>query len=176
MKRKLLIVVSSLLVIMGGVTLVNSLSVGQVAPNLTLKNGDNTSTIPGYGTKVLTVIYATVKGSDFCDPISNALKAKGFPKAKYEGVGIANMKDSSGVPDFVIEKSVKKKRAQFGAVVLTDADGLTSQTWGLGDCKGKSVLVVLGADKKVKFVKAYSGKAPQGDVDAVVALVEGLVK
>jgi predicted transcriptional regulator len=176
MKRKLLIAVSSMFLLVGGFTIVNSLSVGQTAPNLTLKNGDTTSSIPGYGTKVLTVIYSTVKGQDFCDPISTALKAKNFPKAKYEGVGIANMKDSGGVPDFMIERAVKKKRAQFGAVILTDADGITSKEWGLGDCKDKTVMVILGADKKVKEVKKYSGKATQDDVDRVVALVEGLVK
>jgi len=176
MKRKLIIAVSSIFIVIGGFTLVNSLSVGQVAPNLTLKNGDVTSTIPGYGTKVLTIIYTTVKASDYCDPVSNAIKAKGFPKAKYEGVGIANMKDSSGVPDFMIERSVKKKRAQYGAVILTDADGLTAKEWGLGDCKGKSVMVILGADKKVKYIKTYSSVATQSDIDTVVPLVEGLVK
>jgi predicted transcriptional regulator len=176
MKRKLLIAVSAIFVIIGGFTLLNSLSVGQVAPNLTLKNGDTTSTIPGYGTKVLTIIYTTVKASDFCDPVSNAIKAKGFPKAKYEGVGIANMKDSAGVPDFMIERSVKKKRAQFGAVILTDADGTTAKEWGLGDCKGKSVMVILGPDKKVKYIKTYSSVATQSDIDTVVPLVEGLLK
>ena len=176
MKRKLIIAVSSIFILVSAFTLLNALSVGQVAPNLTLKNGENTSTIPGYGTKVLTIIYTTVKASDFCDPVSDAIKAKGFPKAKYEGIGIANMKDSSGVPDFMIERSVKKKRAQYGATILTDADGITSQEWGLGDCKGKSVMVILGADKKVKFIKTFSSKATQSDIDTVVPLVEGLVK
>ena len=175
MKHKLIIAVSSIFIVIGGFTLVNSLSVGQVAPNLTLKNGENTSTIPGYGTKVLTIIYSTAKASDFCDPVSDALKAKGFHKAKYEGVGIANMKDSSGVPDFVIESSVKSKRKKYGATILTDADGITSTTWGLGDCKGKSVMVILGADKKVKYIKTFSSNATQSDIDTVVPLVEGLV-
>ena len=76
MKRTLVIAVSSIFILMGGITLVNSLSVGQVAPNLTLKNGENNSTIPGYGTKVLTIIYSTANASDFCDPVSTAIKAK----------------------------------------------------------------------------------------------------
>ena len=176
MKNKLIIAVSSIFIIMSAFTILNALSVGQVASNLTLKNGDNTSSIPGYGTKVLTIVYTTSKASDFCDPVNDALKAKNFPKAKYEGVGIANMKDSSGVPDWIIESAVKKKRAKYGAVILTDADGLTSKEWGLGDCKGKSVMVILGADKKVKYVKAYTGKATQSDIDTVVGLVEGLVQ
>ena len=176
MKNKLIIAVSSIFILASAFTLLNALSVGQVAPNLTLKNGENTSSIPGYGAKVLTIIYTTVKAADFCDPVSDALKAKGFPKAKYEGVGIANMKDSSGVPDFIIESSVKKKRAKYGAVILTDADGLTSKEWGLGDCKAKSVMVILGPDKKVKYIKTYSSKATQSDIDTVVSLVEGLVK
>ena len=175
MKRKLIVAVSSIFIVIGGFTLVNSLSVGQVAPNLTLKNGEANSTIPGYGTKVLTIIYSTADASDYCDPVSNAIKAKNFPKNKYEGIGIANMKDSTGVPDFVIEKSVKKKRAQFNAVILTDADGVTAKEWGLGDCKGKSVMVILGADKKVKYVKTYSSVATASDIQTVVPLVEGLV-
>ena len=85
------------------------------------------------------------------------------------------MKDSAA-PDFMIERAVKKKRAQFGATILTDADGLVSKEWALGDCKGKSVMVILGADKKVKFIKAFSSKAGQSDIDTVVPLVEGLLK
>ena len=175
MKRKLIIAVSSIFILVSAFTLLNALSVGQVAPNLTLKNGDNTSTIPGYGTKVLTIIYPTSATSEFCDPVSDALKAKGFPKAKYEGVGIVNMKDSTA-PNFLIEGKVKDKRKKYGAVILTDADGLTAKEWGLGECKGKSVMVILGADKKVKYIKAYTGKATQNDIDTVVSLVEGLVK
>jgi predicted transcriptional regulator len=176
MKRKLIIAVSSLFIIMGGFTIVNSLSVGQAVTNVTLKNGDSDSQIPGLGTKVLTIIYSTVKSSDFCDPVSTAIKAKGYPKAKYEGIGIANMKDSAGVPDFMIERAVKKKRAQFGATILTDADGIVSKEWALGDCKGKSVMIILGTDKKVKYIKTYSSVATQSDIDTVLALVEGLLK
>jgi predicted transcriptional regulator len=178
MKRKLLIAVSSVFIIVCGFTFVHSLTVGQVAPNLTVRDeNDQPATLPGYGSKVLTIIYPSSDVSDVCDPISDALKAKEFPKTKNLGIGIANMKDSFA-PDWLIRKIVKGKIAKYKATILTDPDLTTATTWELGNCKGKSVLIILGADKKVKFIKKFDSKnkPTQADIDTVVNLVEGLVK
>ncbi|MCL1865530.1 MAG: YtfJ family protein [Spirochaetes bacterium] len=178
MKRKLIITVSSIFIILGGFTLVNSLSVGQVAPNLNIRDADDKpATIPDYGTKVLTIIYPSSDVSDVCDPISDALKAKNYPKAKYAGIGIANMKDSTA-PDWLIRKIVRGKIQKYSAVILTDPDLTTATTWGLGNCKGQSVVVVIGADKKVKYINKFNKKnvPTQSDIDSVVSLVDGLVK
>jgi predicted transcriptional regulator len=180
MKRKLIIAASSLLMIVGGLTLVNSLTVGQVAPDLNIRDSnDNPATLSGvgFGSKVLTIIYPSSDASDVADKLSDALKAKNFSRAKYSGVGIANMKDSSA-PNALIRSIARSKEKKYGATVLTDPDGTTATTWGLGNCKGQSVVVILGADKKVKFVQKFSKKNPptQEVIDSVVALVEGLVK
>jgi len=180
MKRKLIIAVSSLFILIGGLTIVNSLSVGQVAPDLNIRDSsDNPATLSsvGFGSKVLTVIYPSSDASDVADKLSDALKAKNFPRAKYSGVGIANMKDSNA-PNSIIRSIARSKEKKYGATVLTDPDGTTATTWGLGNCKGQSVVVILGADKKVKFVQKFSKKNPPSEdvINQVVALVEGLVK
>lgn len=181
MKRTLIIAVSSLFIIVGGITLLNSRSVGTAVSNVTLKNGSATSQIPGFGTKVISITYASAgiisKPQDYCDPINTALKNKNFDKNKYQGIGVANMKDSGTVPDSSIEKAAAEKRAKYGAVVLTDDSRILAESWGLAkDLSGKSVLIIIGTDKKIKYIKTFSGKASQKDAEEVVALVEDLLK
>jgi uncharacterized protein len=178
MKRNLIAVLGSMMIALIGFVPAHALYVGQTAPNLNIRDAnDQPATIPAFGSKVLTVVYGDSDASDISDPISDALKAKNFPESKNIGIGIANLKDSP-VPNWVIRGLVKRKIEQYKATILTDVDLTTASTWGLGDCNNKSVFIVIGKDKKVKYIKYFDKyhKPTQDDINTVVALVEGLVK
>jgi len=178
MKRNIIAVLGSLMIILFGFTAAQALYVGQATSNLNIRDAnDQPATIPSFGTKVLTIVYGDSDASDISDPISDALKAKKFPESKNIGIGIANLKDSPA-PNWLIRKIVKSKIEKYQATILTDVDLTVANSWGLGDCNNKSVFIVLGKDKKVKYIKYFDKyhKPTQDDINTVVALVEGLVK
>jgi hypothetical protein len=60
-----------------------ALSVNQSLSNLNIRDAnDQPSTIPDFGSKVLTIFYNDAEASDFSDPMADALKAKNFPNQK----------------------------------------------------------------------------------------------
>jgi len=73
---------------------------------------------------------------------------------------------------------VRKKIEQYNVTVLTDVDLTFAKSWDLGNCNNKSVFLVIGKDKKVKYVKAFdkNNKPNQADIDAVVGIVTALTK
>lgn len=178
MKRHFAKVFLSVLVIITGFAFVNAMSVGQVATNPNIKDSnDKPATIPDFGAKVLTIVYCDSDASDISDPISDALKAKNYPESKQRGIGIANLKDSPA-PNWIIRKIIKGKIEKYKAVILTDDNLTVPKVWDLGDCNNKSIFIVIGVDKKVKYIKYFdkNHKPAQSDVDTVVNLVNGLVK
>ena len=62
---------------------------------------------------------------------------------------------------------------KYDTVILGDPDLSLAKAWRLGDCNETSVVVVVGADKKVKYVK--KGPIRGAEIDAVVAPVASLV-
>ncbi len=178
MKRNLIAVLGSLLITLAGFVALHALSAGQDVSNPSIKDvNSQPASIPDFGAKVLTVVYSDSDASDISDPISDALKAKKFPETKNRGVGIANLKDSP-VPNWIIRKIVKGKIEKYQATILLDEDLTVPGAWGLGNVNNKSVFVVIGKDKKVKYIKMFdkNNKPNQGDIDTVVNLVAGLVK
>jgi predicted transcriptional regulator len=136
-----------------------ALSPEQEVISLQLLDGnDNPKSIPFIGTKVITLIYTDPDVKDVNDPLSNAIKAKKYPKEKYLGMGVANCKDT-WIPNAAIRKAVRDKEAQFpGSVILLDDKHALSKTWDLGDCNGAGVVIIIGMDKKVKYVKKILSK------------------
>jgi len=178
MKRNFIVVMGSVLITLAGFIAVQALSAGQVVSNVNIKDAnDQPATIPDFGSKVLNIVYGDSDASDYSDPISDALKAKKFPESKNRGIGIANLKDSP-VPNWVIRKLVQSKIKKYQATILTDVDLTVPNSWGLGNCNNKSVFIILGKDKKIKYIKYFdkNNKPTQNDINTVVALVEGLVK
>lgn len=178
MKRNLIVLTGSLLITLAGFIAVNALSVGQAVSNVNIKDAnDQPASIPDFGAKVLTIVYGDSDASDYSDPISDALKAKNFPESKDRGIGIANLKDSPA-PNWIIRKIVQSKIKKYNATILTDVDLTFANSWGLGDCNNKSVFIVLGKDKKIKYVKYFTKNnlPTKGDIDTVVNLVETLIK
>ena len=143
--------------------------IGQLLKNVTLKDGDdNDAKIPGFGEKVLFVIYADTQTADDNDPVANAIRAENFDPEKYLGVGVANMKDS-WVPDFIIRRVIRKKAEQFNKTILADEDNILAKEWNLGDCNDLSVAMLVGKDKKLKYIK--KGKVQGDEIQKVVDMV-----
>ena len=160
-----------------GAGLVNAASVGKELSNPQIRDADNNpATFPDFGTHVLAVTYADTSAADFGDPLNDAMKAKKYSKEAYRGVGVANMKDSL-VPNFIIRKKVKEKIEKYKSTVLTDPDHLLPTAWSLGDCKGKSVFVLIGKDKKIKYIRYTEKNNPWNNVEinAVLKIVDDLI-
>ncbi len=152
-------------------------TVGQELTNPQLRDADDKpATIPDFGTHVMTVTYADSSVSDLADPISDATKARKYDKAIYRGIGVANMKDSVA-PNFVIRKIVKSKMEKYKSTILTDPDLTLAKTWNLGPCKGKSVFVLIGKDKKIKYIKYADKNSPwtPSEIAAVLKIMDELI-
>jgi hypothetical protein len=178
--RKSLVVVfgCAIIAFTAGVGFVNAAAVGQVVSNPQIRNAeDNPATIPDFGTHVIGLTYANVAAGDLGDPQSDAIKAKKYDKTVYRGLGVANLKDSP-IPNFLIRSKVRDKIKQYNAVILTDVDLTLPKAWGLGDCKDKSVFILIGKDKKIKYLRYTDKKNPwtPAEISSVIKLIDDLIK
>ena len=161
-----------------GVGSVNAAAVGQVVSNPQIRDAeDNPATIPDFGTHVIGLTYSNVAAGDLGDPLSNAIKAKKYDKTVYRGLGVANLKDSP-LPNFIIRSKIRDKIKQYNAVILTDVDLALPKAWGLGDCNNKSVFVLIGKDKKIKYLRYTDKKNPwtRAEVSSVLKMIDDLFK
>jgi predicted transcriptional regulator len=109
--------------------------------------------IPFVGEKVLLIQYTDPDVKDINDKLSEAVKAKKFSDKLYQGIGIANCKDT-WIPNAGIRMKARQKEKQFpGSVIMLDENHILSNAWGLGDCNGCGVVILVGKDKSVKFAK-----------------------
>lgn len=165
--RALIIAVIAFFIVSG--TCLYSASVGQKMGGIKLiDKNDNPKWIPYMGSKVLTIFYSDPDEKDVNDPVSNAIKAKNYNKSKYLGIGIANAKDT-WIPNAAIRMAARKKEKQFkGSVILIDENKSVSKKWGLGNCDDLGVILIIGKDKKLKYVKKIKTKAQSRAVVAEV--------
>ena len=161
-----------------GVGSVNAAAVGQVVSNPQIRDAENNPAfIPDFGTHVIGLTYANVAAGDLGDPMNDATKAKNYDKALWRGLGVANLKDSP-IPNFLIRSKIRDKIKQYNAVILTDVDLTLPKAWGLGDCKDKSVFILIGKDKKIKYLRYTDKKNPwtPAEISSVIKLIDDLIK
>jgi hypothetical protein len=136
---------------------VNANIIAQMGKNIatvTLSDTDNKAKeIPFIGEKVVMIQYTDPDVKDVNDKLSDAVRAKKFPKEGYQGIGIANCKDT-WFPNSAIRSKSRQKEKQFpGSVILLDEKHILSDAWQLGDCNGCGVVIVVGKDKVVRFFR-----------------------
>ncbi|HWR99184.1 MAG TPA: YtfJ family protein [Prolixibacteraceae bacterium] len=133
--------------------------------------------IPFVGEKVLLIQYTDPDVKDINDKLSDAVKAKKFDQSLYQGIGIANCKDT-WIPNAGIRMKARQKEKQYaGSIVMLDEDHVLPKALGLGDCNGKGILMVVGKDKIVKYMKAISSEDESLKVtDEVIKLLEEEMK
>ena len=175
--KSLVVICCAIIAFAVGAGSVIAASVGQEVSNPQIRDADdNPATIPDFGTHVIALTYADSSVSDLGDPLNDAMKAKNYSKAVYRGLGVANMKDSTA-PNFLIRKIVRGKIEKYKSTILTDVDLTLAKTWGLGNCKGKSVFVLIGKDKKIKYLRYTDKNKPwtKAEIDAVLKTVDDLI-
>ncbi|MCU0846668.1 MAG: hypothetical protein MUD12_02135 [Spirochaetes bacterium] len=156
-----------------------AIQVGGVLPNVKIKNTSKADAwIPGIGSKVVTIFYNDVDVKDVNDALSNAIKAKNYPKAKYLGVGIANCKDAPFKPDYFITNAADSKQKQFpDSVILLDYDLSIKNAWALPETNEVSWVIVVGRDKKIKFMKGVKSAAEsQSLINVITPIIEAELK
>lgn len=169
-----LYIIMCLVLLFVAIDCVNAASVGQTLSNVKIRNAnDNPVWIPDFGKKVLSIFYADPEGADLNDPLADAIKAKKFPKSKYRGIGIANLKDT-WKPNSLIRMMVRRKIAKYNSTILTDPNRIVPGKWGLGNCDDTSVVIIIGKDKKVKFIK--KGKVRGSGIVKVLNLIASEIK
>jgi predicted transcriptional regulator len=176
--KSLMVVVACLVIAFTfGAGFVNAASVGQELSNPQIRDASNDpATIPDFGTHVIALTYADTSVSNLGDPLNDAMKAKKYSKDVYRGLGVANMKDSSA-PNFVIREIIKGKIEKYKSTILTDIDLTLPNAWGLGNCKGKSVFILIGKDKKIRYIRYTDKNNPWNNVEinAVLKIVDDLI-
>ena len=128
--------------------------VGKTMSALKISDANNEpKAIPFVGEKVLLLQYTDPDVKDINDKLSDAVKAKKFDQDKYQGIGIANCKDT-WIPNAGIRMKARQKEKQFaGSIVMLDEDHVLPKDLGLGDCNGIGVLLIVGKDKVIKYMK-----------------------
>ena len=116
----------SLLLFLGISLVTNKISAQQTAfvgKTLTtvqlIDPNDNPKAIPFLGEKIVVIFYTDPDVKDINDPLSEAIKAKNYPKDKYSGIGIANCKDS-WIPNAGVRLKVRQKEKQFPGSIFVD--------------------------------------------------------
>lgn len=151
-----------------------SAAVGSKVSNVDIRDAnDKPARIPGLGTKVLALFYTDPDVSDQNDPFADLLKAADLPDDKYQGIGIANMKEAPLKPDALIRAIIRKKIEKYDSTILTDPDRTLATTWDLGDCNEKSVVIILDKTGTVRYLK--KGAMTEAERTAGLALVQQLI-
>lgn len=147
-------------------------SVGKSISNVNVLNSsDKPSSIPCFGSKVLVILYTDPDVKDVNDPLSAAIKAKGFPADKYAGIGVANCK-VTWIPNSAIRIKSRQKEKQFpGSIVLLDDSEKIKQAWSLADSDDKGVVIVVGKDSKIKFLRYVKSQDESRSISAAVVKV-----
>jgi len=129
--------------------------------------------LPSWGQKVLTIMYTDPDEKDINDDLSNAIKSKNYSTNKYLGIGVANCKDT-WIPNGLIRRAAEQKQKDFPkSKILLDKGHLLSSAWHLGECNDAGVVIVLGKDAKVKFIKKITKKEQSKKIiSEVIAIID----
>lgn len=133
--------------------------VGKTLTALMISDANNQpKSIPFVGEKVLLIQYTDPDVKDINDKLSDAVKAKKFSDKLYQGIGIANCKDT-WIPNAGIRMKARQKEKQFaGSVIMLDEDHIVPKALGLGDCNAMGVILIVGKDKVIKYFKKISSE------------------
>ena len=134
-------------------------TVGQQLQNITVQSPNGQpAEIPYLGEKVISIFYNDPDTADIGDPLADAIKAKNYPSEKYIGMGIANCKDAPMKPNSIIRWVLRKKSEKYKSTMLADVNHSIKDGWSLGDCNDTCVVLIIGRDRKLKFVASFKSQ------------------
>ncbi|MEI6274908.1 MAG: YtfJ family protein [Prolixibacteraceae bacterium] len=133
--------------------------VGKSMSALMISDANNQpKAVPFVGEKVLLIQYTDPDVKDINDKLSEAVKAKKFSDKLYQGIGIANCKDT-WIPNAGIRMKARQKEKQFvGSVIMLDENLVIPKALGLGDCNSIGVILIVGKDKIIKYMKKITSE------------------
>jgi predicted transcriptional regulator len=148
------------------------LRTGDRADDFSLKDSlgkEYTLNSPELKGRVLYFNYADPSSKDMNKHVDDALKSDpGLDrKRSYAGLGIANMK-ASLLPDFAIERVIKRKQKETGATILLDNNYIILNSWGLKN--NVSNVVVLDKERICRYI--YKGKLPAAEVEKLINTIK----
>jgi uncharacterized protein len=164
----------SLLVILFSAKSFSQNLIGKSVANLSLKDAnDKICNIPFLGEKVIAIFYNDPDVKDINEPLSEAIKSHKFPREKYQGIGISNSKDT-WLPNSVIRFVAREKQKKYpNSVILIDENHLLSKEWSLDNSDNKGYFLIIGKDKKVKYIRLItSQEESKSIIKEVVQLIE----
>jgi len=151
-----------------------ALGVGSTVSNVQLKDSNDKATaIPDLGNKVITIFYNDPDVADINDPAGDALKAQKFPKDKYRGLGIGNLKDT-WKPNSIIRMIARKKEAKFNSTILMDENYALKKAWDLGNADEQSFCIIIDKNKKVIYF--YKGKMNAAEIQKAIDAIKAAIK
>lgn len=115
----------------------------------------NPANLPYFGKKNLLIFYVDpdsyLKGGRnkrLSDELEENKRAAG--PAIY-GFGVLNFPDT-GLPKELLRKLVRKRCEKNGATVLDDNQHIFKNKWGLGDCNGKFVYLIVSKEGELVYM------------------------
>jgi len=169
MKKKVFLAAIAALVI-----ITTSAQTGRKVNNIQLKDvNDAAKFIPFLGEKMIVLFYVDPDVQDITDPLIDSLNARKFPNEKLVVAGIVNCKDT-WIPNSAIFSKARQKQRMFpNSYVLLDKSYIMPDSWGLGNCNDKAMLIVIGKDSKIRFSKNIGSKAECGKyIREIMQLIE----
>jgi len=164
----------AVVLLLGTTSKLIALQIGQIAPQLLLKNNANHNTeIPFLGKKVIVIFYTDPDESDFNESFRDLLKSENISKEKYIPIGIANMKDAPWKPNSLIRLMIRNKINKFHSIILNDDNHKLKNKWNLGDCNNKDICIIIGIDKKIKYI--YKDKMDSNESKKAINIIKELI-
>lgn len=156
MKNKMLILLVALLVA-GVATAQNpDANLPRKVENVTIKDlYGNPSDLPHFGEKNLLIFYvdpdaylAMNKNNKFAEELEATGLAAG--PAIY-GFGIINFPDT-WLPKKLLRKICRKRVEKNGATIIDDSEHIFKNSWNLGDCGNKFMLLIVSKEGELVYV------------------------
>ena len=172
-KLQQLISVAALVTI--GAAIVLAATIGQAVSTVQIMDAyKKPVTIPNIGTKVVAVFYNDYEGADVNDPCADTLKDAKLDEKTFYSCGIANLKDNPmWLADGIVRLVVKGKVEKYKTDIFLDKNHFVRDAWNLGDCNDGSVTIIIGKDKKIKYLKKVTTKEESKTIaPAVLALIK----
>jgi predicted transcriptional regulator len=133
--------------------------------------------IPGFGEKVLLILYTDPDVADQNDAFADQVKAQNLDKTFFQSIGIANMQDAPAKPNWIIRAIIRSKIKKYGVTILADPKLILANQWKLGACNDKSVVLIIGKDKTVKYfhkgpINVQKDGSGKSEADAVIDILK----
>jgi len=158
-----------------GAAIAMAAAIGQVVSTVQIMDAyKNPVTIPNIGTKVVAVFYNDYEGADVNDHCADVLKYAKLDEKKFYSCGIANLKDNPmWLADGIVRLVVKGKVEKYKTDIFLDKSHAIKNAWNLGDCDNGSMTVIIGKDRKIKYLKKVTTKEESAAIaPAVLALIK----